>query len=169
MVHSSVRVFVACIAAVSFAGTALVGAAQSDDAASTESAQQRPMYQRRAFEPVGGYGNRHHGRHAQRAWQAPPVNAGWFQRPYPYHLDYYRMRYSGSYAPYFGNLYGPPQVVTAPPYYGPYYGGFGSPIGSAFNGGYGETAPHADMTNGTVSETPLPTGQNEESLPMPPQ
>ncbi len=34
------------------------------------------------------------------------------------------MRYGGSYAPYFGNLYGPPQVVTAPPYYGPYYGGY---------------------------------------------
>jgi hypothetical protein len=64
------------------------------------------------------------------------VSAGWFQRPYPYHLDYYRMRYGGSYAPYFGNLYGPPQVVTAPPYYGPYYGGWDLPSG--YNGpGYG--------------------------------
>jgi hypothetical protein len=67
---------------------------------------------------------------------APQVNAGWFQRPYPYHLDYYRMRYGGSYAPYFGNLYGPPQVVTAPPYYGPYYGGYGFQ-GDAFQGAYG--------------------------------
>jgi hypothetical protein len=39
------------------------------------------------------------------------------------------MRYGGSYAPYFGNLYGPPQVVTAPPYYGPYYGGYDVPNG----------------------------------------
>jgi hypothetical protein len=39
------------------------------------------------------------------------------------------MRYGGSYAPYFGNLYGPPQVVTAPPYYGPYYGGYDAPNG----------------------------------------
>ena len=36
------------------------------------------------------------------------------------------MRYGGSYAPYFGNLYGPPNVVVAPPYYGGYgYGGYG--------------------------------------------
>jgi hypothetical protein len=62
-------------------------------------------------------------------WNPPKVSAGWFQRPYPYHLDYYRMRYGGSYAPYFGNLYGPPQVVTAPPYYGPYYGGYDVPNG----------------------------------------
>jgi hypothetical protein len=33
---------------------------------------------------------------------------GWLQRPYPYHLDYYKMKYGGSYEPYFGNLYGPP-------------------------------------------------------------
>lgn len=44
----------------------------------------------------------------------------WFRRPYPYHLDYYRMRYGGSYAPYFGNIYGPPVLFFAPPY--PYYG-----------------------------------------------
>jgi hypothetical protein len=39
-----------------------------------------------------------------------------FQRPYPYHLDYYRMRYGGSYEPYHGFLYGTPKV------YAPYYG-----------------------------------------------
>ncbi|MBN1851593.1 MAG: hypothetical protein JW829_02680 [Pirellulales bacterium] len=38
----------------------------------------------------------------------------WFQRPYPYHLDYYRWRYQGSYAPYFGNLYGPPTYIVPP-------------------------------------------------------
>jgi hypothetical protein len=37
------------------------------------------------------------------------------------------MRYGGSYAPYFGNLYGPPNVVLAAPYYGGYgYGGYGA-------------------------------------------
>jgi hypothetical protein len=44
------------------------------------------------------------------------------------------MRYGGSYAPYFGNLYGPPNVVLAAPYYGGYgYGGYGY-------GGYGPYA-----------------------------
>jgi len=57
---------------------------------------------------------------------------GWFQRPYPYHLDYYRMRYGGSYAPYFGNLYGPPvmfPLVVPPisPYFGRAYDGWGTP------------------------------------------
>jgi hypothetical protein len=66
------------------------------------------------------------------------VNSGWFQRPYPYHLDYYKMRYGGSYAPYFGNLYGPPQVVTAPPYYGPYYGDYGYGGNGPQAGGYDE-------------------------------
>jgi hypothetical protein len=55
------------------------------------------------------------------------------------------MRYGGSYEPYFGNLYGPPQVVTAPPYYGPYYNGygyggfgFGGPAGYGFPNAYGQ-------------------------------
>jgi len=79
---------------------------------------------------------------------APPVSSGWFQRPYPYHLDYYKMRYGGSYAPYFGNLYGPPQVVTAPPYYGPYYGG------------YEQGYPNAYGPNGMTYKAPV-----EESAP----
>ena len=88
-----------------------------------------PVYQRHAFDwrhaQGGVHGDRHGRRHDRKSsWRAPQVSAGWFQRPYPYHLDYYRMRYGGSYAPYFGNLYGPPQVVTAPPYFGPYYGGY---------------------------------------------
>ncbi len=53
--------------------------------------------------------------------QAPAAyQSQWFRRPYPYHLDYYRMRYGGSYAPYFGNIYGPSVLFFAPPY--PYYG-----------------------------------------------
>lgn len=57
-------------------------------------------------------------RYYPRGGQQQPVSGFQFQRPYPYHLDYYRMRYGGSYEPYFGNLYGPPQ------FYAPYYGGF---------------------------------------------
>jgi hypothetical protein len=115
-----------------------------------------PVYQRRAFEWSDGKDKRHDDklRHSTY-WRSPQVNAGWFQRPYPYHLDYYRMRYGGSYAPYFGNLYGPPQVVTAPPYYGPYYGGYGyqaegmygSPLQSPLNGAL-ETQPQTN--NGTL-------------------
>lgn len=98
------------------------------------------VYQRRAFEssPVSGGWN-DSGESEYGSASAPQINAGWFQRPYPYHLDYYRMRYGGSYAPYFGNLYGPPKVVTAPPYYGPYYngGGYG---GFGYNG-FGNDGP----------------------------
>jgi len=41
-------------------------------------------------------------------WPMQQSTSAWFQRPYPYHLDYYKMRWGGSYAPYFGNLYGTP-------------------------------------------------------------
>lgn len=39
------------------------------------------------------------------------------------------MRWGGSYEPYFGNLYGPPNVVLGAPYFygGGYYGGGGYP------------------------------------------
>jgi hypothetical protein len=124
----------------------------------------RPVYQRHAFD-----WNDKHGREPRQdrffgpRFATPQISAGWFQRPYPYHLDYYRMRYGGSYAPYFGNLYGPPQVVTAPPYYGPYYGGYE----------YGN--PQAYGSNGAVYAAPeqaAPAGQpavppNGESLPAP--
>jgi hypothetical protein len=125
-----------------------------------------PVYQRHAFDWL------HRGGHWQgrgRMWPASQASAGWFQRPYPYHLDYYRMRYGGSYAPYFGNLYGPPQVVTAPPYYGPYYGGYGAyggygppvdygpqPIDAPYQRGLG---PHSG--NQTVEEP------GDEGLPTP--
>jgi hypothetical protein len=92
------------------------------------------VYQRRAFEWSPGHHRKRRDDkfdHAQH-FKSPQVNAGWFQRPYPYHLDYYRMRYGGSYAPYFGNLYGPPQVVTAPPYYGPYFGNYVNPADGAY-------------------------------------
>lgn len=67
------------------------------------------------------------------------VAAGGFTRPYPYHLDYYKQRYGGSYEPYAGNLYGPPNVVLAPAY------GYGG----AFPG-YGGVEPHAHIGPGIV-------------------
>jgi hypothetical protein len=128
------------------------------------------VYQRRAFEGRHGGGGKHDRHHSRRPhWQQPQVNAGWYQRPYPYHLDYYKMRYGGSYAPYFGNLYGTPQVVTAPPYYGPYYGGYeGAPGYGGFGGQpaagpYGG-APMAPFAEGPVQQTAPAT--NDE-LPAP--
>jgi hypothetical protein len=53
-------------------------------------------------------------------------SANYFTRPYPYHLDYYRMRWGGSYAPYYGNLYGPSNSFYPSQYngdYGPNYNG----------------------------------------------
>ncbi|QDU90536.1 hypothetical protein Pla175_39420 [Pirellulimonas nuda] len=51
-------------------------------------------------------------------YQAPSIASGTFQRPYPFHLDYYKQKFGGSYDPYFGNLYGPPNVVLATPFVG---------------------------------------------------
>ncbi len=94
-------------------------------------------------------------------WTTPQVNSGWYQRPYPYHLDYYKMRYGGSYAPYFGNLYGTPQVVTAPPYFGPY-----GPVMSGYewanpgDGAFGVQMPM--MPNDPAAEMQFPYGAGLE-------
>lgn len=64
----------------------------------------------------------HHGRQMRPRGEYS-TEGSWFQRPYPYHLDYYRMRYKGSYEPYFGNLYGPP-IVVMPPVFGGNSGGW---------------------------------------------
>jgi len=114
-----------------------------------------PVYQRRAFEWNNKHGHHRDNRFA-RQWVPPQVNAGSFQRPYPYHLDYYKMRYGGSYAPYFGNLYGPPQVVTAPPYYGPY----GDNFGYGEPNGYGQPGLYDGMP---IEQQAAPT----DSLPSP--
>ena len=96
------------------------------------------------------------------------VSANWFQRPYPYHLDYYRMRYGGSYAPYFGNLYGPPQVYApwygnAAPYSGPneygYGNGYAAPYGNGYAppngyvGDYGCPGPYCNQPGGYPNGT----------------
>jgi hypothetical protein len=123
-----------------------------------------PVYQRNVFNGRG-HDDRHDRRDFRRGFgnaMMPPVSAGWFQRPYPYHLDFYRMRYGGSYAPYFGNLYGTPQVVNYPPYYGPYYGGYGG----RYSNGYGPQG-----YNGIPMEYPanpdamMPGAEVEQSSP----
>jgi hypothetical protein len=126
------------------------------------------VYQRRGNDWNGRHGGKH-GRRFDRGrhWVAPQVNSGWFQRPYPYHLDYYKMRYGGSYAPYFGNLYVPPQVVTAPPYFGPYYNGFefANPGDGAFNG----QNPFQGGLNGAAFGAPVEQAApaNSDELPPP--
>ena len=148
-------------------GTAVLALAAAWPAASfaneggeSDPGYENPVYKRKAWEwPHGGWNDSWHGGGHQHMEQ--PVSGGWFQRPYPYHLDYYRMKYSGSYAPYFGNLYGPPAVSITPPYYGdhgPYDGSYGYPGGNGYpgngytNGYYGEPAycPCAPDPSGTT-------------------
>ena len=122
-----------------------------------------PVYQQHASD-----GHRREDRRDRRDFRhdsrfvSPQVSAGWFQRPYPYHLDYYKMRYGGSYAPYFGNLYGTPQVVNYPPYYGPYYGGYGGEYANDYGQrGYGEVPMAYPASSGMM----MPGTEAEESAP----
>jgi len=103
-----------------------------------------PVYQMHAYGGSprgrgGGHAEYNHGHFP--VVNSPQIHAGSFQRPYPYHLDYYRMRYGGSYAPYFGNLYGPPQIVAASPYYAPYLGGGYGGYGVGYPLGVGSGPP----------------------------
>ena len=108
------------------------------DQAAAQNGAAGPSYQRRR----GEWSQEHYPRrgyypyHAPRG-RGPAVSAGTFQRPYPYHLDYYKKQYGGSYEPYFGNLYGPPNVVLGAPF-GPY--GFPSPYGYGFQPPYAAPA-----------------------------
>ena len=134
----------------------------------------RPVYQRRAFEWMHADHDRRRDGYGPGRWETPQVSAGWFQRPYPYHLDYYKMRYGGSYAPYFGNLYGPPQVV---------YGGWGWGAGGwgAEYGGYGgqpngfQGIPYSNSMMPEASAESANSGNGQaaspkgESLPAPSQ
>jgi hypothetical protein len=94
-----------------------------------------PTYQRKSHHDDKQHGDWKHDRRF-RPTVAPDISASSFQRPYPYHLDYYKMRYGGSYAPYFGG-YG---VGTYNPWgweggfngYPP--GGVGYPAGFGPNG-----------------------------------
>ena len=76
----------------------------------------------RVYSYGGQHGRRTQGNHGMSQRSQGSYEGGWFQRPYPYHLDYYKMRYGGSYEPYFGNLYGPPvYVFPSSGYYGGVY------------------------------------------------
>jgi hypothetical protein len=172
------------ILAFLFVASAAALGVVSPDAALAQGPPERPggVYQRRASDWHGGRGHRDfHGKDRRHFRQpvAPNIQSRWFTRPYPYHLDFYKMKYGGSYAPYFGNLYGPPQVVTAPPYYGPYYGGWGLGAGGWPEEGYGG-GPFGQpgFPMGPTYEAPVeeasPSGQPKaeaegERLPAPSQ
>jgi hypothetical protein len=132
------------IVAAMLALVALAPVAASAQPSSTQDGQSWSGYQRKSSWSGSWHDNRRDDRRSKFNNFSPQVNAGWFQRPYPYHLDYYKMKWGGSYAPYFGNLYGPPNISYQTPYYGdysPYYGGYGGygyppPNGGGY-GGYG--------------------------------
>ena len=150
-----------------------------------------PVYQQHPVDGRPFDGHRRDDRRDRRDFRrdsrfaSPQISAGSFQRPYPYHLDYYKMRYGGSYAPYYGNLYGTPfgtpQVVNYPPYYGPYYtgnGGYGNDYGQPGYGGApaeypanpGMMAPGADIEEPAASQTQTGGPQaksGSEALPAP--
>jgi hypothetical protein len=118
-----------------------------------------PVYQRRAFDGGSKRFDRRYDRFNQR--QMPQASGAWFQRPYPYHLDYYKMRYGGSYAPYFGNLYGTPfgtpQVVN---------GGWGPGAGDAGPNGGGYPPPQGyEWMDGGPSPYAYPPGATTEQQP----
>ncbi len=104
-----------CRAAIAswIAATAIAFVVAPAASAQPDGVQTGPTYQRKSS--FAGHGNDHGG-----DWRRRPMpqfssrtSAGSFQRPYPYHLDYYRAKWGGSYAPYFGNLYGPPNFFIS--------------------------------------------------------
>ncbi len=126
-----------------------------------------PTYQRKGTF-AGGWQGQHGGWNGKQGdWRRRPMpqftsntSAASFQRPYPFHLDYYRMKWGGSYAPYFGNLYGPPNYFfNGSPFFGgfaPYYGFNSSPWGG-FDGGYngfGGPGPYGNPNWGGVPYGP---------------
>jgi hypothetical protein len=77
-------------------------------------------------------------------------SGSYFTRPYPYHLDYYRMRYGGSYAPYYGNLYGQSNSFYPAQYngdFGPNYF-FGQNNPGPNDANYGTPPTNSDSGNG---------------------
>src|SRR3990172_2586778 len=94
-------------------------------------------YQRKGT--FAGHGQGHSGDFRRRDIPrfSSQTSASSFQRPYPYHLDYYRAKWGGSYAPYFGNLYGPPTYfINGTPWYGG-FNGLNSFSPGGFNNGFG--------------------------------
>ena len=118
---------------------------------------QWPGYQRQGGEWKRRGNDRRHDRFDRRAM--PQVSSAWFQRPYPYHLDYYKMRYGGSYAPYFGNLYGTPfgtpQVVYGNGGWGADGYGFGYGYGPGVYGGQPFGFPGVPYSYSMMPEFPV--------------
>ena len=83
---------------------------------------------------------------------AKSVDSGWFQRPYPYHLDYYRMRFHGSYAPYFGNYNAPPTNFNVGPTFAPGFGVGMYPPYAGWGQGPAAILPHQ---GGAVAPAPV--------------
>ncbi len=89
----------------------------------------------------------------------PQVNSGWFQRPYPTHLDYFRLR-SGE---------GPPRYYGD--WYGESYGSWGQGVGgwSAEGGGYplpetgDETGVQGVSPRALMMKTPLQQNAAKDS------
>src|SRR5207253_3211701 len=95
------------------------------------------------YQQHAGDGNWHDGKRQDRRdfrrdsrFASPQISSGWFQRPYPYHLDYYKNRFGVGIPPYSGNLYGTPGM-NYPAYYGPYYTGYGGYANVYGQPGYG--------------------------------
>ncbi len=144
-----------------------------------------PVYQRHSGDRGPNWNDRWRNKRFQPSpWIAPQVQSGWFQRPYPYHLDYYKMRWGGSYAPYFGNLYGTPfgtpQVVNGGWGVGgvePGAGGWGAEPGVQSQGVEGSVWTPYALPPGAVMGQPGPAaesnnqggavGQGSERLPAP--
>jgi hypothetical protein len=106
------------------------------------------------------------------------VNSGWYQRPYPTHLDYFRLRSNEAPPPYYGNWNGS-------------YGGWAGPVGRWDNDGVGygnapsddggasgqSISPRALLANppsaqgqggnGNGKGTSVPPSGSDESLPAP--
>ena len=170
----------ACAACVVL-GAAMISQAEPPQNGNGGPQNNQPVYQRHGSGRGGNGSNRWRGNKWQSQWNTPQVSGSWFQRPYPYHLDYYKMRYGGSYAPYFGNLYGTPfgtpQVVNNGNVWAPGAGGWGPESGAPapgveWSGGepyaYPPGAAMGQAVQGANTNNQA-TGQpsNGESLPAP--
>lgn len=135
----------------------------------------QPTYQRQGhYDSRWNKGDWRRDNRWQQQWQPQQTSSSWFQRPYPYHLDYYKMKWGGTYAPYFGNLYGTPfgtpQVVNGG--WGPGPSGL-PPQGFDAAGNQNGFPPGMMMSPGqdtsSVNSSPQTEQQqpNGESLPTP--
>ena len=96
------------------------------------SAGNAPTYGVKPYDlkPRHGYWSHLPGR--ESSYTRASVNSTWFHRPYPYHLDYYRLRFGGGPGPLPGDFYGVP--THAGPYaYPP--GGYGTGVFGSLGAG----------------------------------